>query len=364
MKLNLTPEIVDYLNSLIDQKNLNRAASDLLNDYLNNHYDDRDEELLSLSGKKEEGEKKAFENAFFSLLDENKDDYKEIIASCKTGSFDLLDENEYKNNPYYQHVSFRPKRIKDYRLTYNHFEPYEGFVYDERNTDKGSFYSEITPLGYFHHEFSYPVLRKKDRVWRSIIPHEINTRKEAIKEAEGSIVTFGLGLGYFAYRTRLKEEVSHVTVVEKDKEIISLFTTELLPSFPSKEKLEIVKDDCFAYLKKRKETPSLVFVDIYHQAEDALPIYRKRKPREKNHPGVKFLYWIEKDILVLLRRYVLTILEEASIGYTLKDYQNPTNEEEKILLALRSKRENRNFGKKEELEELLSDSGLRKLASL
>ena len=71
MKLNLTPEIVDYLNALIDQKNLNMAASELLNDYLNNHYDDIDDELLNLSGKKEQGEKTAFKNAFFSLLDED-----------------------------------------------------------------------------------------------------------------------------------------------------------------------------------------------------------------------------------------------------------------------------------------------------
>lgn len=364
MKLNLTPEIVDYLNALIDQKNLNRAASELLNDYLNNHYDDIDDELLNLSGKKEQGEKAAFKNAFFSLLDEDEGEYKERIDSCNIGSFDLLDEKEYKNNPYYQHVSFRPKRIKDYRLTYNHFSPYEAFVYDERNDDEKKDYSEITPVGYFHNEFTYPVLRKGDVIWMSIIPHEINTRKKAIEEADGDIVTFGLGLGYYAYRTSLKENVNKVTVVEKDKDIIALFNSELLPSFPKKEKIDIVKDDCFAYLKKRKNSPSLVFVDIYHQAEDALPVYLKRKPREKAHPGVKFLYWIEKDIITLLRRYVLTILEEASIGYTLKDYENPSNEEERILLTLRKKREPMDFEKKEQLQKLLSEKGLKELASL
>lgn len=364
MKLNLTPEIVDYLNALIDQKNLNRAASELLNDYLNNHYDDIDDELLNLSGKKEQGEKTAFKNAFFSLLDEDEGEYKERIDSCNIGSFDLLDEKEYKNNPYYQHVSFRPKRIKDYRLTYNHFSPYEAFVYDERKDDEKKDYSEITPVGYFHNEFTYPVLRKGDVIWMSIIPHEINTRKKAIEEADGDIITFGLGLGYYAYRTSIKENVNKVTVVEKDKDIIALFNSELLPSFPKKEKIEIVKDDCFAYLKKMKNCPSLVFVDIYHQAEDALPVYLKRKPREKAHPGVKFLYWIEKDIITLLRRYVLTILEEASIGYTLKDYENPSNEEERILLTLRKKREPRDFEKKEQLQKLLSEKGLKELASL
>ena len=77
-----------------------------------------------------------------------------------------------------------------------------------------------------------------------------------------------------------------------------------------------------------------------------------------------FLYWIEKDIITLLRRYVLTILEEASIGYTLKDYENPSNEEERILLTLRKKREPRDFEKKEQLQKLLSEKGLKELASL
>ncbi len=253
MKLNLTPEIVDYLNALIDQKNLNRAASEFLNDFLNNHFDDVDDELLKLSGKDEEGEKAAFKNAFFSVLDEEESECKERIDSCKLGSFDLLDENEYKNNPYYKHVSFRPKRVKNYRLTYNHFSPYEAFVYDERKDDEKKDYSEVTPIGYFHNEFTYPVLRKGEVIWRSIIPHEINTRKKAIDEAEGEIVTFGLGLGYYAYRTSIKENVSKVTIIEKEKDIINLFNSELLPSFPEKDKIEIIKDDCFAYLKKRSK---------------------------------------------------------------------------------------------------------------
>ena len=67
---------------------------------------------------------------------------------------------------------------------------------------------------------------------------------------------------------------------------------------------------------------------------------------------------------MLLRRYVLTILEEASIGYTLKDYENPSNEEERILLTLRKKREPRDFEKKEQLQKLLSEKGLKELASL
>ncbi len=361
MKLILSKEVTDSLNALIAQKNLNRAAADILNDYLENHYDDIDEELLSLSGKKDEGEKSAFRHAFFSLVEEEEEECDDRIKTCHLGDFTLLSEEEYKNDPYYQNVPFRPKRRRDYRLTYNHFSPDEGFVFSERQSSEADNYAEITPVGYFKNEFSYPVLRKKDVIWRSVIPHEINTRKKAISLVKGKVLTFGLGLGYFAYMASRKEEVEEVTVIEKDRNIISLFESEILPYFPNKQKIKIIHRDCFSFLEQRKEDYPFVFIDIYHQAEDALPLYLRRGEKEKHYPKRKFLYWIEGDILILLRRYVLTLLEEASIGYTLKDYENPSSEEEKILLALRKKREAENIATKKDLYSLLSDDGLREL---
>ena len=56
-----------------------------------------------------------------------------------------------------------------------------------------------------------------------ITPNEIETMKKSISEATGNVLTYGLGLGYYAYMVSMKENVESVTIVEKDKEIIDLF---------------------------------------------------------------------------------------------------------------------------------------------
>ena len=53
--------------------------------------------------------------------------------------------------------------------------------------------------------------------------------KLPVERAKGKVLTFGLGLGYFAYMCSLKEEVESVTVVEKDKSVIKLFNEIILP---------------------------------------------------------------------------------------------------------------------------------------
>jgi hypothetical protein len=171
----------------------------------------------------------------------------------------------------------------------------------------------------------------------SITPHEINTMRESICNAHGRVVTFGLGLGYFAYMVSLKEEVKEVVVVEKDNKVISLFNKYLLPLFPHKEKIKIVKEDAFHFFeRKMNDTPfDYAFIDIYHTASDALPLYLRFKRAEKNiHTNTEFSYWIEESILCLLRRYVLTLIEEYYQGLKESDYDVIEDEESLLLHVL------------------------------
>ena len=80
---------------------------------------------------------------------------------------------------------------------------------------------EVTSLGYFEHDYSYISLTQNKVIWMSLSPYEIETMKEDILNAKGNVLTYGLGIGYFAYMCSLKDEVETVTIVEKDKNIIS-----------------------------------------------------------------------------------------------------------------------------------------------
>jgi predicted methyltransferase len=131
----------------------------------------------------------------------------------------------------------------------------------------------------------------------------MDTCEEAIEAARGKVVTFGLGLGYYAYMASRKPNVESVTVVERSEEVIELFKRHILPHFDFPEKINIVCSDAFEYAKGRmpQEKFDVAFVDIWRDASDGAPIYKEMKSLEPLSPGTKFLYWIENFLISRLR---------------------------------------------------------------
>jgi spermidine synthase len=82
----------------------------------------------------------------------------------------------------------------------------------------------------------------------SITPNEIETMKGPIDKALGNVLTFGLGLGYYAYMTSQKDNVESITVVESNEDVIDLFNKCVLPQFGNaQKKIKIIKADAFEY---------------------------------------------------------------------------------------------------------------------
>lgn len=81
-------------------------------------------------------------------------------------------------------------------------------------------------------------------------PSEIETMRAPIEEATGRVVTFGLGLGYFAYMVSEKPDVTSLDIVERSEEAIALFERNILPQFPNKEKIRIIRSDAFGFLNE------------------------------------------------------------------------------------------------------------------
>ena len=68
--------------------------------------------------------------------------------------------------------------------------------------------------------------------------------------AFGNVLTFGLGLGYYAYMVSEKESVESVTIVEMNEDVIQLFKKYVLPQFKNAEKIKIIKADAFEYAQQ------------------------------------------------------------------------------------------------------------------
>ena len=209
-------------------------------------------------------------------------------------------------------------------------------------------------------EFKYLAVLKNDVVWMSTDPNEINTMRDSINAANGNVLAFGLGLGYYPIMCATKDNVKSVTVVEKDQAIIDIFNKHILPLFEFKNKIKIVHADAFDFGKKDLSSFDYLFIDIWHNPEDGLPLYLRFKKLLKTKQ-IKVAYWLEKSILAMYRRCLLTVVEESLLGYKDSNYMKAKNDYDRIINDLYFKTENMSFSSISEIKDLLQDKELEKL---
>ncbi len=213
-----------------------------------------------------------------------------------------LDVGDFTGDPYYANVKILDVKAGAWELRHEELKAGEAFVCrDFVVTPDGRL---IPQLGFFASPFSYPAVLENGREWMTLLPNETATTLPAVGRARGRVVTYGLGLGYFAYRASEKDEVSSVTVVERSPDVIALFEEYILPQFPKKEKIKIVCSDAFDYAEKEApcEKFDFAFADFWHDAGDGRDLMLKMKEYEKYSPGCGFSYWLEDTINCYLDR--------------------------------------------------------------
>ena len=224
-----------------------------------------------------------------------------LIRDYVNPSIRILDRAKYENDPYYKNIKL--KNVKDgaWEIRMEKYAPYRAVICDDLMINEDL--SEIPPLGFFTEEFVFPAVLENGNEWMTLTPVDLDTCEEAIKEARGKVVTFGLGLGYYAYMASEKAEVDSVTVVEKSPQVINLFKKYILPQFTHPEKITVVECDAFEYAEKTmpSENFDLAFVDTWRDASDGAPMYKKMKALEPLSENTKFMYWIERFLISRLR---------------------------------------------------------------
>jgi len=221
---------------------------------------------------------------------------KELFSHYFDKMIHKLDVTEYTSNPYYKNIKLPAVTVGSSELKYEAYQPYEGFVCNDIiRTESGR---QIPQIGFFDTAFQFPAVLENNRIWMTVTPNEIETMKEAIDEAFGNVLTYGLGLGYYAYMASEKEQVDSVTIVEMNKDVIALFQTYILPQFQHSNKITIIHGDAFDYAENEmaKGNYDVVFTDLWHDVSDGLDMYLKMKTYEKLCPNTRFSYWIEQSI--------------------------------------------------------------------
>ena len=342
MKLSLSLPDKNKLNKLLQIKELNIASSNALFEFSFSKY--KPNEILTFLNLDLSNE----EDLFF---------YEKYFKDV----FQELDKNKYINNPFAK--LFEKVNIKSgpYNLTHLKVKAYQTLPYDDIEVVDSEDYLERSKIGYFISDFSYFAITKNNVVWMSTDPNEIETMDPYINKVHGSLLVFGLGLGYFPYMSYLKENVRDITIIENDQNVIDIFSRYIKEKLNIKIPFKIIKDDAFRYIKNNNLNKfDSIFVDIWHSPEDGLPLYLRFKSLLKDYKQDTY-YWLNKSLIAMFRRCLLTLLEENLQGYTDKNYQTSENEYDEIINKLYFYLKDKSFTSYDEIHQFLSDDNLEKL---
>ena len=212
----------------------------------------------------------------------------------------LLSPTDYTKDAYFQSIRIPTDVRGKWTLKTETLKPFEPFVCDDFQVLPDG--RMLPQIGFFTEAYPFPAVLENGREWMTLQPNEMVTTYPAIKAAKGRVLTFGLGLGFFAYHASEKAEVSSVTVVDISKDVIDLFQKHILPQFPHKEKIKLVQRDAFDFAEHDMDGNfDFVFADIWHDAGDGRDLYLRMKALEPRFPNIRFSFWLEDTIKCYLR---------------------------------------------------------------
>ena len=347
--MNISPKLNKRIQELIGNNNININVADLLVNAFN-YTDIFDKDEIKQYIKEGLDEKEAMMQIFTKAfdIDYDLDENREVMDAYILNNLKKLDAKEYLDNEYAKTIKATGK-YKKYALKYITYEPYQLFAYDDISLEGDK---ENSRIGYFDNKFSYLALTEGNNIWMSLNPNEIETMKPYINKAKGNVLVLGLGMGYVPFMMALKPEVKNITIIEKDPEIIGLFNSLILPSFKNKEKIKIVEDDAINFVKKNNKV-DYIFADLWHSPEDGLSLFVQLKRINKNIDC-----WLEESMYALLRRCMISLIEENTLGYGEENYKFSKTYTDKVINKYYQKTKNLTLNTDENLNKLLDKNNL------
>ena len=341
-----------YIKNIIDTNNINMNVADMLmSTFMYTDMINLDEVKQYI--KEGHNENEAVLNVLFDALGLDKDDEENqnVMNQYVLNNLKRLNPSDYLNDQYAKTVKQSGRNGK-YALRYIDYQPYQLFAYDDIKMND---YQEFSQIGYFNQKFSYLALTEGNNIWMSLNPNEIETMKPYIRKAKGHVLVLGLGMGYVPFMLSIKNYVSKITIVEKDQEIINLFNKLIYPSFSNKEKVEIIKDDAIEYTRRKQKeaTYDYIFADLWHDPEDGLSLFVALKKINQNIDC-----WLEVSMYALLRRCMITLLEENLNGAKDEDYKFAKTYTDKVINTFYQKTKNLSVERPEDIDSLLKDKNL------
>lgn len=353
MKFANDKNLKNKISEVIRNNQINTWIAELFNE-VNSYTDFFSLEKINNYVKQGLSEPEAFVNIMYDEFnfDKNDEETTGITDEYCVKRIKCLEAKEYLNNKYVQTIK-AIGRYKQYALRNITYEPYQTFAYDEISVTKD--YKEYSAIGYFKKPFSYLALCEGNNIWMSLNPNEIETMKPYIDKGHGNVLVLGLGMGYVPFMMSLKDEVKHITIIEKDQNIINLFNNLLFPHFINKNKITIIKDDAIKYVSKNTKY-DYIFADLWHTPEDGLDLYIELKRINKDIDC-----WLETSLIAMLRRCMITLIEEQLDNLKEDNYKKAKTVTDRMINHFYQVTKNLVINNEDDLFNLLSDGSLLEL---
>jgi hypothetical protein len=126
----------------------------------------------------------------------------------------------------------------------------------------GALIAMINGGGRYAPEGTYLTLYEGGTLWMSDTPDEIFDHLEAIDAAKDHCLVTGLGMGLVTAAMLDKPEVTHVTVIERNPEVVAFIGERLFARY-GRERLTIVCADAFEYRPPKGLRYGAVWHDIW-----------------------------------------------------------------------------------------------------
>lgn len=129
--------------------------------------------------------------------------------------------------------------------------------------------------------------------WMSLSPLEIESQSIAPRHARGHTVVMGLGMGWVAINIALNPAVGRVSVIERDPEVIALFSwSNALEGLPIEvvNKIDIIQADALEWRPPSGLAVDFLYVDIWRTLEEPQSVSDVRR-MQANVAAKKVYYW-------------------------------------------------------------------------
>lgn len=271
---------------------------------LNNLYDDRINSFINLEIDPKE------EAKIQTLLHKAK--VHEFLKDKASWPSLFINIEDYKKTPY--HANIKLNKIVDNEFEYNNELLAANILYNVSSLvfDPNKELMDSLVLRAFDKPYETTILKQNDTFWMSDTPQEANTIDPYAKKAFGNTLTFGLGIGYFIYMALLNQDVTSITIIEKNIEVIKMFKKYLLPQFIHQDKIKIIHGDAFDYFNKDFISQfDYTFVDIWQNDQDGFEIINSLLEQYLPEDD-KVDFWIETTCFGFLPSMIMMYFKNLS----------------------------------------------------